>query len=272
VIRKADGYHVEADHVLFEFENGSAGSDVAFAVLSGNVIYLSKELEGRGDVMVLDRLRKQASLKADARMATGVFLRIGAATQSAPRRRTRVAPRYRFLESGCRLRHLVGWTRSSRTGYAKGSAMIRLLAVLALFGALALAQDTRPAEDEVTYRFRVRHIEISENVVYLVENVEFRIGVLNLRADTVVVWLAEGAKIEDLAEKPTPAESSLKDWSRLARRFVKRSTSTATSSYGKAKRSPSRRPPTSTSNMIAGSFSMRRHPTPSRGRTATTSD
>ena len=80
---KGDGYHVEADHVLFEFENGSAGSDVAFAVLSGDVIYVSKELEGRGDIMVLDRLRKQASLKADQRMKTGVYLRLGTSTQTA---------------------------------------------------------------------------------------------------------------------------------------------------------------------------------------------
>ena len=80
---KGDGYHVEADHVLFEFENDSAGADVAFAVLSGDVIYVSKELEGRGDIMVLDRLRKQASLKADGRMKTGVYLRLGASTQTA---------------------------------------------------------------------------------------------------------------------------------------------------------------------------------------------
>ncbi len=72
-----DGYHVEADYVMFELASVATTTEVAFAVLQGSVIYVSKELEGRGDVMVLDRARKTATLKADSRMRTGVYLRVG---------------------------------------------------------------------------------------------------------------------------------------------------------------------------------------------------
>lgn len=99
--------------------------------------------------------------------------------------------------------------------------MNRLFCIIALFAVTAIAQDTRPAEEQARYRFRVRHVEMSHNIVYLVEDVEFRIGLLDLRADTVVVWLADGAKMEDLAEKPPKDAATLKDWSRIARRFVK---------------------------------------------------
>ena len=58
--------------------------------------------------------------------------------------------------------------------------MNRMLFLVAMFALVATAQETRPAEDEARYRFRVRHVEMSHNIVYLVEDVEFRIGLLDL--------------------------------------------------------------------------------------------
>ncbi len=100
-------------------------------------------------------------------------------------------------------------------------SLARLIIVGVALAWILFSQDTRPSDPNFRYRFGIRHVDMGENVVYLIEDVQIRVGELDLRADTAVVWLAPGAQIEDLASRPKPVSTTANDWSRIVRDYVR---------------------------------------------------